>query len=210
MAKLSGNKTFGKQWMPKEEHRNMTRILSQSGGNSMRSTEILSEPMDGRKNIADTSITSRRSTSLTPHPGIRGAGTRAPSRWHATMRIVKLDQWKQEEISDPLPKFSQVFDKNLDDRIPLFRRTRRPFDEARRAELEWMSHNWSTYFSQPSSSSSSQNWWQHEHPYSQWREHQDTQWRRSPMERSKMVNSQIFPRSFAYRKWRFPCKRLAV
>ena len=33
---------------------------------------------------------------------------------------------------------------------------------------------------------------------------------RSPMERSKMVNSQIFPRSVAYRKWRFPCKRLAV
>ena len=43
-------------------------------------------------------------------------------------------------------------------------RTRqRPFDEALQAKLQWMSQNWRTYFSQPSSSStSSQNWWQHE------------------------------------------------
>ena len=145
-----------------------------------RSTEILSEPMDGRKNIADTWTTSRRSTSLTPHPGIRSTGTRAPTRWQATMRIVKLDQWKQEEISDPLRKFSQISDKNKDDRIPLFRRTRarqRLLDEELRAELERICQNWRTYFSQPSSSSwSSQNWWQHEHQDSQWREHQDTQW----------------------------------
>ena len=68
------------------------RTLLKSGGNKMESTEILSKPMDGRKNIADTWTASRRSTSLTPHPGIRGTGTRAPSRWHATMRIVNLDQ----------------------------------------------------------------------------------------------------------------------
>ena len=52
-----------------------------------------------------------------------------------------------------------------------------PFDEALRAESEWMSQNWRTYFSQPSSSSlPSQNWWQHEHQDSQWRERQDHQW----------------------------------
>ena len=41
--------------------------------------------------------------------------------------------------------------------IPKNERMRqRPFDEASRAELEWMSQNWKTCFSQPSSSSSSQ------------------------------------------------------
>ena len=54
----------------------------------------------------------------------------------------------------------------------------RPFDEALRAELEWQSQIWKTYFWQPScSTSSSHKWWQHEHQDSQWREHQDTQWR---------------------------------
>ena len=62
--------------------------------------------------------------------------------------------------------------------IPKNERMRqRPFDEALRAKSEWMSQNWTTDFSQPSSSSSSQNWWQHEHQDSQWRENQDTQWR---------------------------------
>ena len=77
--------------------------------------------MDGQKNIADTWTASRRSTSLTPHPS---TSTRAPSRWRATMRIVKLDQWKQEKTSVPLRKFSQVFDKKKDNIIPLLQRTR--------------------------------------------------------------------------------------
>ena len=66
--------------------------------------------------------------------------------------------------------------------------------------------NWRTYFSLAvwrnllifSSSWSSQNWWQHEHQDSQWREHQDTTMARSPI--SYMVISQIVSRSFAYRK----------
>ena len=82
--------------------------------------------------------------------------------------------------------------------IPNNEKTRqRPFDEELQAKLEWMSQNWRTYFAQSSSSSSSQNWWQHEHDYqdSQRRGHQDTQWRehqwhdhqptRSLMERSE-------------------------
>ena len=58
--------------------------------------------------------------------------------------------------------------------IPKNERVRqRPFDEALRAELESMSQ-----IGKPSSSSSSwQQWWQHELQDSQWREHQDTRWR---------------------------------
>ena len=90
-AKLSGNKITGKQWTAKEEPRKTTRLLSQSDGNRMSSTEIRSWPMDGQKNIADTWTTSRRSTSIASQPGSRGTGTRAPSRWRVTKRIVKLD-----------------------------------------------------------------------------------------------------------------------
>ena len=39
MAKLSGIKIIGKQWMTEEEQRNMTRTQSQSSGKKMRSTE---------------------------------------------------------------------------------------------------------------------------------------------------------------------------
>ena len=51
----------------------------------------------------------------------------------------------------------------------------RLFDEALRADLEWMSQRWRTYSSQSSSSASSSTiWWQHEHEHqaSQWCEHQ--------------------------------------
>ena len=93
-------------------------------GKRVKSIEILRKPMDGQKNIADTWTTSRRSTSPTPHPGTTGTGTRAPSHWCAMMMIVKLDRSEQEETLNPLRKFSQVFDKNKDDRITPFRRTR--------------------------------------------------------------------------------------
>ena len=124
MAKLSGNKTIGKQRMPEEEHGNMIGTLSQSGGNRTRSTEILIEPMDGQKNIADTLTTSRRSTSLFTDPGIRGTGTKAPSRWRATMRIVKLDQLKARKGFKPTTTIlASLRQEHKDDRIPLFRRT---------------------------------------------------------------------------------------
>ena len=80
--------------------------------------------IDGKKIIADTWSTSRRSTSFAPHPGIRGTGTRAPPRWRATMRIVKVDRCEQQKTSNPPRTCSQVFDKNKDDRIFFFRRTR--------------------------------------------------------------------------------------
>ena len=68
--------------------------------------------------------------------------------------------------------------------------------------------NWRTYFSQlSSSSSSSQNWWQHEHQDSQWREHQDTL--------GKLTNGEITSgeksdyRLFAKPMWQPLCKILA-
>ena len=92
MTKLIGNKIIGKQWTPEEEHGNVVRTLLKSGGKRMKCTEILSKSMDGQKNLPDTWTASRRSTSLTLHPGIRGTGSKAPSRWHAKLRIVNLDQ----------------------------------------------------------------------------------------------------------------------
>ena len=112
------------RWMPEEEHGKRVTTPSWSGGKRTERIDILREPMDGQKMFADTSTTSRRSTSPTPHFGTRGTGTRAPSRLFAMVMIAKLDLWKQEKISNPQRKFSQVFDKNKDDRILSFRRTR--------------------------------------------------------------------------------------
>ena len=85
---------------------------------------------------------------------------KTPSRWYAIMLIAKLDRCEREKISSPPRKLSQVFDKNKDDRIrniPKNERVRqRPFDEALRADLDWQSQHWKTYWSQTSSSSSSQ------------------------------------------------------
>ena len=52
----------------------------------------------------------------------------------------------------------------LNSYIPKNERVRqRPFDEALRADLEWQSQNWNTHWLQTSSSSSSQQRWQHKH-----------------------------------------------
>ena len=84
-----------------------------------KSIEILRELMDGQKNFADTWNTSQRSTSPTPHLGTRCTGTKTPSRWYATKMIAQLDRCEHEKIFSPLR-----FDKNKDDIIPFFRRTR--------------------------------------------------------------------------------------
>ena len=55
--------------------------------------------------------------------------------------------------------------------IPKNERARqRPFDEALRADREWHRHNWKTHWSQTSTSSFSQQWRQHEHQDTQWRD----------------------------------------
>ena len=127
------------------------------------------------KNFADTRTTLRRSTSPTPHHGTRGTRTRAPSRWYAMMMIAKLDRCEHEKTKSTTQTLRSLRQEQgrQNSFIPKNERVRqRPLDEALRADLEWQSLNWKT-----SSSSSSRNWWQHEHQYFQWREHQDTQWR---------------------------------
>ena len=69
-------------------------------------------------------IPGRRSTFLTSRPGSIGTGTRALLCWRVTHKIAKLDRREHEKLSKPLRKFSQVVDKNRDDRFLLFRRTR--------------------------------------------------------------------------------------
>ena len=122
-AKVNGKETIGNQWMPEEEQEGSVTTPLWSDGKSTKSTEILSKPLDERKNFADTWTTSRRSTSPAPHPGTRGTGTRTPSHWCALVMIAKPDRCQHEKIWNPQRKFSQVFDKNEDDRFPLFRRT---------------------------------------------------------------------------------------
>ena len=96
----------------------------------------------------------------------------------------------------------------------------RPFDEALRAELEWQSQNWKTYWSQPpSSSSSSQQWWQHEPQDSQWRDHQEVE-RVMATDSWQILCGSHFARflhirrffftDFAYRRWRLSCTRRGV
>ena len=89
-----GNKIIGKQWMTEEESAKRGKDTIEIWWQEDEEVQKFSasKPMDGQMNIADTWTTSRRSTSLAPHPGIQGTGTRAPSRWHATMKIVKLDR----------------------------------------------------------------------------------------------------------------------
>ena len=150
----------------------------------MKSIEILSKPTDGQKNIADTWTTSRRSTSLTPHLGIRGTGTRAPSLLVCNDKDLQAGPMKARREFKPTTKILASLRREQGRQNSLIpkneRRRQRPFDEALRAELVWMSQNWRTYFSQTfSSSSSSQNWCQNERRQDiQWREHQDTQWQK--------------------------------
>ena len=95
--------------------------------------------MDGQ-NFAHTWTSSRRSTSPTPHPGIRGTGTRAPSRWYAVMMIAKLDRCEHEEMLRPQRELSQVFDKNKVASISSCRRTR---ENGKNHSMKHCEQNWS-------------------------------------------------------------------
>ena len=148
----------------------------------MKSIEILSKPTDGQKNIADTwtYLTTIEISYTAPwhqrhhyestitlvcnDDDRQAAPTRARNDFKPTTKTLTCLRQEQGRQNSFIPKNERVRE--------------RPFDEALRAELEWISQIWKTYWSQPSSSTSpSQNWWQHEHQDSQWREHQDTQWR---------------------------------
>ena len=111
-------------------------------------------------------------------------------RCESTVTLAMTTKYRQcgpmnrRSDSFPLLMLSWVFDKERgrqNSYIPKNERSRkRPFDEELQAKLWWLSHHWMTYFAQSSSSSSfSQNWWQHEHKHqdSQWHGHHNTQWR---------------------------------
>ena len=143
-------------------------------GSRLHCIEILRKPVDGQKNFADTWITSRRSTSPTPAPWHQRR------RYQSTITLVCNDDDRQagpmrarkdfRSVTKILTRLRQEQGRQ-NSFIPKNERVRqRPFDESLRAELEWQSQHWKTYWSQPFSSSSSQQWWQQ----TQWREHQDT------------------------------------
>ena len=150
MAKLSGKKITGKQWTPKEEPRNMTKLLSQSGGNRVVSIEILSKSTDGLKNISDTWTTSRRSTFLTSPPWHQR------QRYERTITLACNDEGRQvgpmTERKDFKP-FAQVLAslRQEQGRQNFFspkneRMRQRRFDDASRAELERMSQKMEDLF----------------------------------------------------------------
>ena len=105
-ATRKGHDSIVIRWQEDEKHRNSQTVI------------------DGQKTFAFIWTISLRSTSRTVRHGTTGTSTRSPSRWYAVMMIAKVDRCEHEEILSPLHEFSQVFDKNKDERILLFRRTR--------------------------------------------------------------------------------------
>ena len=104
--------------------------------------------------------------------------TLLPQKHHLTgiqmMMIDKLDRCEREKDFKSTTQLLAGLRRKRGRQnvyIPKNERARqRPFDEAWRADLEWHSPNWKTHWSQTSSSSSSQQRWQHEHQDTQWRD----------------------------------------
>ena len=128
----------------------------------------------GRK-VSKFSESSWMDRRILPTPGQPHDDRHLLYRTLAEDRQAGPDESKKR-FSNPLRIFSQVFDKNKDDRIPVFRRTS---GHGKDHSMKHCEETWNgrveigkTYWSQPSSSSSSQQWWQHEHQ-DQWRDQQD-------------------------------------
>ena len=175
-------KTIGKQWMPEEEHGNTTRgtiVIRWQEDETCRSSQQVHGWTEeycrylGYFTTIDISYTApwhqrhRYESNITlvcNDENRQGGPMKARQDFKPTTKILASLRQEKGRQHSFIPKNERM--------------RQRPFDEALRAELEWMSQNGRTYFSQPSScSSSSENWWQHEHQDSPWREHQDTQWR---------------------------------
>ena len=116
--------------------------------------------MDGQKKKADTWFTSRRSTSPTPHPGTQR------HRYESTITLVCNDDDRQagpmrgRTVFQPTTRILTGLRQEQGRQnsfIPKNERVRqRPFDEALRADLEWQSQLWKTFWSRLSSSTPSQ------------------------------------------------------
>ena len=163
----------------------------------MKSIEILGNPTVGQKNIADTWTTSTIGISHT-------APWHHRHRYESAITLVRNDDDDREagpirarRDFEPTTKILTSLRQQQGRQhssIPKNERMRqRTFDEEFRAELEWMSQDWKTFWSQPSSSSpSSQQWWHHER--------QDSPMARTPrhsMARSPMATRQVVKRVMA-------------
>ena len=152
-------------WKARDAHRGSkktTMIPSCSDGRVTKSIESLRMFMDEQKIIVGTWTTSRRSTV---HLGTSGTGTRTPSYWYPIM-TSKLDRCEREEISSPHAQShsSSTRTRTTKRLHPKNERAhQRLCNEALRADLEWHSQNWRSHWSQTSSSSTSQQQWQHDH-----------------------------------------------
>ena len=160
-----------KQW---GHHRNQV-------ARGWKSIEILSSPMGGRKNIADTALWHQRhryesTITLVCNDEDRQAGPmKARKDVGPTTKILASLRQEQGRENSCIPKNERL--------------RQRPFDETLRAESEWMSQIENLFLATFSSSSSSQqNWWQHEHQF---------------------TNGEILNGEFADFS-RFPCKRRVV
>ena len=129
-----------------------------------RCLPILGRPHDDR-HLLHRTLASESTIALACNDEDRQAGPmKARKDFRPTTKIVASLRQEQGRQNSFVPKNERT--------------RQRPFDEVLQAKSELLNQNWRIYFSQSSSSSSSpQNWWQHEHQDSQWREHQDTQWR---------------------------------
>ena len=163
----------------------------------MKSIEILGNPTDGQKNIADTWTTSTIAISHT-------APWHHRHRYESAITLVCNDDDDREagpitarRDSEPTTKILTSLRQQQGRQhysIPKNERMwQRTFVEEFRPESEWMSQDWKTFWSQPSSSSaSSQQWWHHER--------QDSPMARTPrhsMTRSPMATRQVVKRVMA-------------
>ena len=120
----SGEEITGKRRTPQEQRSKMARILSQSGGNRMSSTENRRWPTDGLGSTANICITSRRLMLITRPRGDKDKDTKVLFHRPWIQKIINADPWIEEVITNPLRMLSSVLGKNKEDNISKFQRMR--------------------------------------------------------------------------------------
>ena len=142
----NGKGITGKRRTPHEQRSKMARILSQSGGNRMSSTENRRWPTDGLRSTANIWITSRRLIWTTRPRGDKDTDT-------IVLWTVKDRQCgAMSRRSDYKPTTNALIGLRQEQGrqnfyIPENERSRqKPFDEELQAKLEWLSQTWVTHF----------------------------------------------------------------
>ena len=167
-------KTTGKQKMPKEEQEGTVMTPSCSDGRVTISFENLTKIHGWTEDLCrflDYFTTVDISYSAIWHQRNRYENnillvSNDDDRHAGPMRARKDFKPTTQTLTDLRPEQGRQ-----NSYIPKNERARqRTVDEALRADLEWHSQNSKTHWSQTSSSSSSHQWWQHEHQDTQWRD----------------------------------------